>query len=690
MSARFANIILDPALPVALLLVLGLFLAGFFLLAFWRRMPGTWWRLGAAAIAFAILWNPILVREQRNPLNDVALVIVDESESQSIGERRATTEKALAELRRRLEKKSGLDLRVVRSEGNTPGGRSDGTHLIGAMERALGEIPADRLAGVILLTDGQVHDLPADPATAAPKAPLHVLLTGVRNEVDRRLAIEQVPNYGIVGEKQVMVLRLLDPSLPAGQRLRLKLFRDGELVYNRLATGNDSWQVPFLLENGGRTILEVEVEAADSELTLRNNRAVVSVNGVRDRLRVLLVSGEPHAGERTWRNILKSDPAVDLVHFTILRPPEKHDGTPIRELSLISFPTRQLFQKRLKDFDLIIFDRYRRRGVLPDLYLRNVVNYVRAGGAVLTAAGPSFATRLSLYRTPLSAVLPAAPTGKVISGAFKPKLTDLGRRHPVTSSLSGGNVVPPKWGRWLRMIDTDAKSGEVLMRGSGDRPLLILERVGEGRVAQILSDHIWLWSRGYEGGGPQVELLRRIAHWLMKEPELEEEDLQALEVNGKLRITRRSLRPDKSNVTVTTPSGKSLTVALEKSEFGADTATIEAPESGLYKLNDGKRSAVAAVGETNPREFSDVLTTGEILAPPVKASGGGIFWLADGLPDPRRVKPGNDAFGRSWLGLYAHGGYTVTGVDRIALMPGWFAVVLIIGLLLLGWRQEGR
>ena len=98
----------------------------------------------------------------------------------------------------------------------------------------------------------------------------------------------------------------------------------------------------------------------------------MQINGVRDRLRVLLVSGEPHAGERTWRNLLKSDASVDLVHFTILRPPEKQDGVPVDELSLIAFPTRELFIEKIEDFDLIIFDRYRRRGILPSLYLENI------------------------------------------------------------------------------------------------------------------------------------------------------------------------------------------------------------------------------------------------------------------------------------------------------------------------------
>ena len=167
----------------------------------------------------------------------------------------------------------------------------------------------------------------------------------------------------------------------------------------------------------------VEIEAAPlsgGELTLVNNRAVVSIDGVRDKLRVLLVSGEPNPGERTWRNLLKSDPSVDLVHFTILRPPEKQDGTPINELSLIAFPTRELFQQKIDQFQLIIFDRYARQGVLPMIYFDNITRYVRDGGAVLVDAGPDYASQTSIWHTPLDVVLPAEPSGSVTNEAFRP------------------------------------------------------------------------------------------------------------------------------------------------------------------------------------------------------------------------------------------------------------------------------
>ena len=196
------------------------------------------------------------------------------------------------------------------------------------------------------------------------------------------------------------------------------------------------------LTHGGMNLLQLLVPPQEGELTDRNNSAIVQINGVRDRLRVLLVSGEPHAGERTWRNLLKSDPAVDLVHFTILRPPHKQDGVPVYELSLIAFPTRELFMDKIDEFDLIIFDRYRRRGVLPSLYLENLVRYVEDGGALLVASGPSFAGAESLYRTPLADILPVAPTAQVLEEGYVPY--DLRTGRPASGHRGPGAICTPR------------------------------------------------------------------------------------------------------------------------------------------------------------------------------------------------------------------------------------------------------
>jgi hypothetical protein len=687
-------LVLGPLLALAGLAVL---------LAIMRRARGAGWRLAAFATLALALINPSLVRERREPIKDVAVVVVDQSPSQSIGDRRPRTERALADLTRRLERFDDLEVRVVRAGDGTGGAAAvNETRLFEALTHAVADVPRRRVAGAVLITDGQVHDVPDDPARLAELGPVHTLLTGARDEGDRRLSIVQVPTYGLVGKPVEMTIRVDDMPGRQTPEAAVTLRQDGGAPrVLRVPVGVDI-HLDIAVAHGGQNVVELEVEAARQELTLSNNRAAAVINGVRDRLRVLLVSGEPHAGERTWRNLLKADPAVDLVHFTILRPPEKQDGTPIRELSLIAFPIRELFEIKLDEFDLIIFDRYRRRGVLPSMYLENVAHFVEKGGALLEMSGQGFATPLSLFRTPLGGVLPAAPTGEVVDQPFRPKVTELGRRHPVTAGLPGdgdgsdGADGEPSWGRWFHQVEVTPNGGAVVMEGAGGRPLLVLNRVGEGRVAQLASDQIWLWSRGFEGGGPQAELLRRLAHWLMKEPELEENDLRARVDGNRITVERRSLDRDPRAVTLTTPSDQTRTLEMTETKGGPATATVVAGEPGIYRIGDGERSALAVVGAINPPELADMRTTPDRLAPVAQATGGGIHWAVDhdgpgqrGL-DVRRTRPDRPQTGSDWIGLRANGDHVVSGVTDTPLLPAGVVLLLALGGLVAAWRREGR
>ena len=669
-------------------------------LGLWRRARGIWWRGAVALMLLAILINPSLVQEKRSPLRDVAIVVVDESPSQQIGKRAEATETALKALSERLARERDLDLRVVRAGKPQPGSGDDGTRLFTALSRAMSDIPRQRVAAVVMITDGQVHDVPGPDAAAIAQelgTPLHVLLSGHPDEGDRRLVIPQAPSFGLVGKETPLTVRVEDlPAPPSGgpeRQARLTWRKDGAAPRQLMVPIGRDVPLSIPIDHGGPNVLELEVEAGPQELTLANNRAAVVVNGVRDRLRVLLVTGEPHAGERVWRNILKSDPSVDLVHFTILRPPEKQDGTPIRELSLIAFPIRELFDVKLDDFDLIIFDRYSRRGIIPQAYIENVVRYVQKGGAFLEAAGPNFGTPMSMFRTPLGEILPTEPTGNVEEKGFKPQLTELGRRHPVTENLPGAGKPgeAPGWGRWFRQVEARVHNGTAVMSGDRNEPLLVLNRVGKGRVAQLLSDQMWLWARGFEGGGPQAELLRRLAYWLMKEPDLEENDLRATIEGDRLIVTRQSLEPDDRPVTVTMPDGTSTSLNLTASSGGRSTGTMAISQMGMYRATDGTHNALAAAGPLNPIELADVRTTPEKLAPSSKASGGGVFWSGEGsVPDIRRVSPGRAAAGHNWMGFRENGDYVVTGFSEVPLLPAIAAMLLTIGLLIAAWRREGR
>ncbi len=688
-----------PLLPWAALAVLAGAAVLVLALGAWRRARGLVWRLAAIALIFGALVNPSLVIEKRSPLRDVAIVVVDESPSQQIGDRAKVTEATLATVTRRLAREPDLDVRIVRAGKIGPDEGNVGTRLFGALARAMSDVPKRRLAGVVMITDGQVHDVPTGSRDALARrigAPLHVLLSGHKGERDRRLVVAQAPSFGIVGKDMNLTVRVEDlpqSANPTPAEAQLTWRKDGGPLHRRMVPVGRDVTLPIPIDHGGPNVLELAVAPGPHELTMVNNRAVVVVNGVRDRLRVLLVSGEPHLGERVWRNILKSDPSVDLVHFTILRPPDKQDGTPIKELSLIAFPIHELFDVKLDQFDLIIFDRYSQRGVIPESYLENVVNYVKRGGAFLEAAGPTFGTALSLWRTPLGEILPTEPTGKVEEEGFKPELTALGRRDPVTDDLPGAGKPgqEPSWGHWFRQIDARVRRGVTVMRGAHGEPLLVLDRVGKGRVAQLLSDQMWLWARGFEGGGPQAELLRRLAYWLMKEPDLEENDLRATIEGNRLTVTRQSLEPDDRPVTVTAPDGTASTLHLTPTQGGHSVGTVAIKEMGLYRVSDGSHTALAAAGPLNPIEFADVRTTDKKLAPVAKATGGGIFWIGDEpVPAVRRVAAGSATHGHGWIGFRENGDYVVTGFSETPLFPALAALLLTIGALVAAWRREGR
>jgi hypothetical protein len=429
---------------------------------------------------------------------------------------------------------------------------------------------------------------------------------------------------------------------------------------------------------------------------LVNNKAVAMVEGVRDHLKVLLVSGEPNPGERAWRNLLKADANVELVHFTILRPPEKQDGTPIRELALIAFPTAELFGRKIVDFDLIVFDRYSNMGLLPPAYFDNIVKYVRDGGALAIVAGPNFSQPDGLYYTPIGKVIPARPTGEVITAPFRPALSDIGARHPVTRDLPGADAKPPSWSQWFRQEQAVFMRGASVLNGVGGAPLLVLSREGKGRVALLLTDQSWLWARGFEGGGPYVDLMRRMAHWLMKEPELEEEALRGAARGREIAIERQTLGEAAGPVHVVAPSAKTFEVGVTAAAPGLFKGKGAAEELGLYRLSQGDLTALVNVGPENPLEYREVVSTLEKLRPLAEASGGSVRRIGEAqgsaihLPRLVAMRDSPVYAGADYIGIRRTGASVAHGVRLAPLAVGLFGLLLLLGALVAAWAWEGR
>jgi len=683
------NIVFDPFVANWALIAAGVIAAAFVAVSVFANWKSGAFRAVAIAALLALLANPLIREAEKTPLDDIALILVDKSASQSLDGRETAAAETAASLEDAIAALGGVETRVIDYEG------AEETLTLSALKTAIADTPRARLGGVFIITDGQA----ADAEDAAPPlgidAPVHLLTTGRAEERDRKITLSNAPRYGIVGQPVRVSFRIDDlgpDEIPVegGGSAMVVLRIDGEEVLRQPVPFGTEAGFDAPLDRPGRTIVELEVAPRDGELTTRNNIAVLPITAIRDRLRVLLISGEPHPGERVWRNLLKSDPAVDLVHFTILRPIDKNDGTPVSELALIQFPQNELFIDKLTEFDLLIFDRYTYRAVLDSFHFDNIARYVEQGGGVLIAAGPEYNGARSLAsRRNLSFILPAVPAGGAIERAYRPGITELGARHPVTDDLPEEGF----WGRWLRIMPVTQLKGQTLITGPQDAPLLILDRVGDGRVGLLLSDHVWLWARGFDGGGPHAELLRRVAHWLMKEPELEEEALSLSGEKDALLIRRRTMGETPPAVDVTFPDGEQSPYELTEISPGLYEARIENAPRGLYRARSDELFAVGDVGLAAAPEFIDVVSTRKKLGALSEATGAGVFATRNGAraapPIIRKVSGGGSRAGADWAGVVARGAARIDAVNDRPLAPPLAWLVLVAAALLMGWLIEG-
>jgi len=676
------SMVFSYLIPFPLLMILAAIGIAVVLYARYLGLRGWPFRMLAAGFILLALSNPSLRIEERQGLSDIVLIVVDETSSHGLAERAAQTDLVLNQLQERISNEN-RDIEILRVKD---GEKNSGTLIFSEIRQALSDIPTNRLGGIFIISDGQAHEsfsgFPID-------VPVHHIVIGEKRRFDRKLSVLNAPAFGIIGESVPMVLRVDDlDNEENAQSQSARIYArvgSGRIIEFSVPIGEDT-ELRVNVGNAGQNIIEFWIDPLKDELTDQNNRSVVVVNGVRDRLRVLLVSGAPHPGGRVWRNLLKSDSSVDLVHFTILRPPAKQDGVPVSELSLIAFPTRELFMEKIDDFDLIIFDRYKRRGILPRSYFENIARYVRDGGAILVAAGPDFASANSIYRSPLQDVLPAAPSARVIEERYVPAVTDLGDRHPVTRGLPQQD----NWGAWLRQIELIPERGQTLMTGVDGRALLTLDRVGTGRVALLASDHAWLWYRGYEEGGPQQEFLKRLAHWLMKEPELEEESITVTIEGEQVEVRQQSLSETLEPANMRTPNGAISVINMEPSGPGEFAGAFVTPEQGIFEIRSNGIQRVFAKGAANPIEFFDPRPSLDVLAPLVSATKGAQIWALDGLPTIRETRSGRIAAGRNWMGVVKNNAFATLGVRQSPLLPPWLYLLLALGTAVLGWLREGR
>ncbi|EJF86594.1 glutamine amidotransferase [Bartonella rattimassiliensis] len=617
----------QPLLPLFWILLLSGISILFIIVGFVTKRQGSLFRLMALSALILTLLNPMIIKEQREPLKSTVGIVIDRSKSQTFGTRISDSDEARAQLIETLAHYPQFEPRFIEAGKLADNQYSPSTNLFDALTQAVSDVPPSRYAGTIFITDGQVHDIP-DLLDLHYEAPLNALITGHSNEFDRQIKFISPPRFALVNKPQMLSILVEDKGLPQEiipQKADITVSVNGQKVGQYSVTPGVIFQTEIILPHAEKNIIEATTDPHKGELSFENNLAITTIEGIRENLRVLLISGAPYNGERTWRDLLKGDSNIDLVHFTILRPPTKADNTPLSQLSLVVFPTRKLFVEEINNFDLIILDGYQHSAVLPLIYYDYIVQYVQKGGALLMVTGPEFTQANSLAKTPLISILPALPNGKIIEKPFRPALTKEGERHPVTRGLATPDYPASQWGHWLRQIAIqNINNGIALMKGANDQPLLLLSHVDKGRVGMLLSDESWLWARGFEGGGPYAALYRRIAHWLMKEPELEEEKLSASSSLHHLTIRRQTLKEYPAPVEIIFPSGKKENIILTKEQEGLFTATMTTDETGIFTIKNGDLTILSSVGIIDNPELFDLISTKEKLAPIIKHTGGYI------------------------------------------------------------------
>ena len=659
--------------------------------------------------------QPSLKIEKRKIEKDIITLVIDKTDSQKITDRDKKVEEVYENILNKISRFKSLDiLEVLIEKGETTiqfgsaeniknkklpkkklkNNEPNKSNILSILENNINKIPSKRLSAILILTDGQIHDINKNNLFDKYDVPIYFLLVGNKKINDKRLSIISKPEFGYLDEESEIIINLKDFLKSNEIKTKLLIEQKNSKREIQVVNGADT-SIKINSLEPGENIIKISSKIRPNELSTINNSKIVKITGIRKQLRVLLISGAPYNGTRVWRNFLKSDPSVELVHMTVLRPPTKNDNTPVNELSLIPFPTKELFEKKLNKFQLVIFDNFMGKNVLNPIYFQNILNFVDEGGAILEITGPSYNSNSSLFRTEIGKILPGIPSGKVLVGEYKPRLTEIGKNHPVTKNLFSDMK---NYGSWYQMNKIDELDDEsiTLLSGLNNKPLLVIKKVNKGRIAQIYSKNIWLWTKtGNDDGGPYNKLIKNLAHWLMKEPSLEDSKLKvAPQIEKKLLITKNFLKEPKLmeiKITITTPEGNRIEKKLKKIKNNNYSEIFEYQEEGLYVISDLNNQVFVDTTSENNLELNEIHLTDEYLQ---STEFSNIFskslWINDNLVPKfkearvldKRNKDKNVFF------FLRNNNFTIEGFENKQLLnPVLYFLILTI-LLYMCWKKE--
>ena len=568
------------------------------------------------------------------------------------------------------------------------------TDLLGALRTVeSGGNKSHALAGILLISDGADNAQLQHPGDLEGNekaqlkglgVPVNTLAVGQEGLKDLAVASLQVDDFAFVRNPLTLEVTLRSEGF-GREDVPVTLTRAGRVVASQTVTlnvsGTTTLNLTFTPDQTGEFVYTVSVPVFPGEAVLDNNKRAFVLKVIRDRVRVLLVCGHPSWDERFLRGLLRQDPNVDLVSFFILRDVRDNTHTTSEnELSLIPFPTEEIFRTQLHSFDLVILQdfAYRpfssgRSSLNVEGYFPDLKRYVQEGGSLLMIGGENSFGEGQYDQTELADVLPVAGINlPPVSEEFHAQITEAGRHHPVTQLAESGelsekiwaslpavpglNLVRPKPGAHVLLVHP------LLSIGDQSAPLLVVADEGRGRSMALMTDSAWRWSFQAAGLGIGNRYYERFftnaVHWLVRDPDLTPVKLSTPQrsidpgqtavfdvharqadygpaAGAQLTLTLLDAETDKqvTQLRATTARDGSARVEVPGLPAGAYRAVAEAQLGGVVL---GKAEQALAVRESGP-ETEDPLAHPKLLARIALVTGGISSALGDGFPRLKTV-----------------------------------------------------
>jgi len=522
----------------------------------------------ALALALALLLQPTLrFRQLKAPPARLA-ILVDASASMARGEdasRLAAARELIASHRSEIDElarrhriawyRFADELEAVPSAERATDevGDADGTDIRGALESLVATERTNPLIGVILLSDGgdtesEPGDDPEERLDWAEEleVPVNtVALTKTGRQRDLSITSARVDPFAFSRSETPIAVSVRSIGLQQ-QQVEITLAQDGSVMQRRkvdLVGGEGKLTFNALPSRLGRHVLTVTVPVPDGDEVPENNTAHVAFDVIRDKFRVLHVAGRPSWDQHFLRDFLSSWPRVDLVSFYILRTPYQSSMRGAAGLALIPFPTEDLFEQHLDEFDIVVFQDFDPAEVGVEVYLDEIADFVREGGALVMIGGAKGFGSGAIEKSPVADLLPVrllpsrTPANRIESDRpFRARLSEAGERHPLMRLEPDPQDNAELW-KSLDRLDGLARVARMSEQGirlledpstrvdDGPAPVIAVREADRGRTMTIATDSLWRWRFSAPmGGGPAdayPDLWRRSIAWLTRDPDLD-------------------------------------------------------------------------------------------------------------------------------------------------------------------------